>query len=264
MAGRRTVWRLANLGTALYRAEQYEKAVERLDESRAVNAAWEPAWNCSILAMAHHRPGHVDPARQNLDRAAAALEQRTETMFRYNTPGFLPNAWWDILQSTQHFREAVMLIDGKPPPDDPRQWVIRGRALAVLGRQVDAAASFTKAIEMNFTPASFERASVYRKLRLWDKAIADYAQAVLVPEARPQLSRGCWLPARTNSVMPTDRRPPARGSRGRASEERTGIRSGLRLPAPGIPRRPSGLLKSAELRQGGDSHDWFSGHSHRR
>src|SRR5207244_3419417 len=69
----------------------------------------------------------------------------------------------------------------------------RGRALAALGRHEEAAAVFGNAIQMKFAPAWFSRACTYQKLGHWDKAVADYAQAVLVPKSDLAQNNFAWL-----------------------------------------------------------------------
>src|SRR5262249_9799851 len=148
LAGGNTPWRLTNLGTAHYRAGKYTKAVQRLRESQAMNPNWEKTWNRAILAMACYRLNQADLARQNLDAAAAALEERTQTRLQRGEGYGGAATWWDLVHSTLHYREAKKLIDGAEPPDDPRLWVIRARTLEALGQYRQAVASYTKAIEL--------------------------------------------------------------------------------------------------------------------
>src|SRR5262249_49129851 len=154
VSGGKTPWRVTTLGTAYYRAGRYDKALQCVRESQGRDSNWESTWNHSILAMAHRGNNQPDLARRALDAAAAAQEQRIQDMFR-NGPGGLPKPWWTILESDLHYREAKRLIDGTEPPDDPRLWVIRARALEALGRQREAVASYTKALEVkaDFVPA---------------------------------------------------------------------------------------------------------------
>jgi eukaryotic-like serine/threonine-protein kinase len=64
-AGRNT------LGAALYRAGKWEQAVATLDQNNGARAAFD--W--LFLAMAHHRLGHTDQARQFLEKATAWIEK---------------------------------------------------------------------------------------------------------------------------------------------------------------------------------------------
>jgi tetratricopeptide (TPR) repeat protein len=72
------------LGAALYRAGRFVEAVERLKQT---NSTWEqakikpamysPAYCWFFLAMAHHRLGHGEEARQWLNKAIKGMEQET-------------------------------------------------------------------------------------------------------------------------------------------------------------------------------------------
>ena len=86
------------------------------------------------------------------------------------------------------FREAKELIDGAPPPPDPRLLFIRARTLGVIGRHAEAAAGFGKAIELKPTwpEARYACADAYRRLGEWDKAKAEYLQAVALAPDDPK------------------------------------------------------------------------------
>src|SRR5262249_33671821 len=75
----RNSWYLHALGLAHYRAKQYEEAIARLEESRRVNPSWDQQTcvNGFVLALAHHRLGHADEARQWLDKTVKRLEEGT-------------------------------------------------------------------------------------------------------------------------------------------------------------------------------------------
>jgi hypothetical protein len=46
------------------------------------------------------------------------------------------------------YREAKGLIDGSAPPEDPRLWVIRGRAFGALKREKETSACYAKALKL--------------------------------------------------------------------------------------------------------------------
>jgi tetratricopeptide (TPR) repeat protein len=146
--GAEVPWRLTNLGTAYYRVGDYQKALKSLHRSQEVNANWQVAWNRSVLAMAHHKLGDADLARRHLDTANDALGRQIWAMFQ-GGPGSLPTAWWDIVHSIVHYREAHQLIVGKPAPDDARLRIVRARAMAAVGRESDAEMDFRKAFKLN-------------------------------------------------------------------------------------------------------------------
>jgi tetratricopeptide (TPR) repeat protein len=55
------------LGGALYRAGKYEAAIPRLEEGQG------RAWDHLFLAMAHHRLGHAERAREYLEKASQQI-----------------------------------------------------------------------------------------------------------------------------------------------------------------------------------------------
>jgi tetratricopeptide (TPR) repeat protein len=185
------------LGTAHYRAGQYDEAVRRLAEAVA-----QPSWAISklsypVLAMAHHRLGHKTKAREALDEAARILD--TWTQERYRGDGedwvthrggdaFWPLAWCDYLECQLYFAEAKMLIDGVSPPDDPRLHVLRARALSGLDLMEQAVPEFDAALRhrphdpLIRLEAHRNRGACGVHRRQWRYAAAEFAKAA---ELRP-------------------------------------------------------------------------------
>jgi len=141
-------WRVARLGLAYYRVGRYQQAVSAFEKSLAIRRDWAPAWVNSCLAMARHRLGNADQARSALNEARDAIDSRLDNMLHHDV-GFLPQVWWDIVQSDFLYREARMLIEGSPPRDDPRSLVLRGRALEAIGRTDEARAAFAPAFALS-------------------------------------------------------------------------------------------------------------------
>jgi tetratricopeptide (TPR) repeat protein len=79
------------LGAALYRAGKYEAAIEPLTQGQA------RAWDHLFLAMAHHRLGRVEKAREFLELAIGQIEK-----------GEYP--WMERVESEQLRGEAEKLI----------------------------------------------------------------------------------------------------------------------------------------------------------
>src|SRR5262249_13982653 len=118
------------VGAAHYRAGQYDEAVRRLEQALGVQGQWAIIrLRYPVLAMAHHRLGHKTQARQALDEAARVLDRWTQERYTGDGEDWVthrggdaawPAAWWDYLECQLLFDEAKRLIDGSPPPADPR------------------------------------------------------------------------------------------------------------------------------------------------
>jgi tetratricopeptide (TPR) repeat protein len=186
------------LGIAHYRAGQYDDAVRGLEEALVAQPQW-PISRLSypVLAMAHHRLGHEVKARQALDEAARVLDRWTQE--RYTGDGqdwvthrggdaIWPVGWWDYLECQLYYREAKLLIDGAPPPDDPRLHVLRGRALAGLDLVEQAAPEFEAALMLSpqdpliRLEAHRNRGGCCVHRHEWRDAAAEFAKAI---ELRP-------------------------------------------------------------------------------
>jgi len=171
------------LGMAQYRAGQYEPAVRRLRESllgqpdQAVRAISYP-----VLAMAHHRLGQTAQARQALDAAAEAIDRWTNYGMDHGASDW-PISWWEWLECQLYYREAKVLIDGSPPPDDPRLHVFRARAFAGIQWSEKAVPEYDAALKLKPQDpqirgeAHLNRADHYRRLQQWGEAAAEFAKA---------------------------------------------------------------------------------------
>jgi serine/threonine protein kinase/Flp pilus assembly protein TadD len=263
VSGGKTPSRLTTLGTAYYRAGQCDKALACVRESQARDENWEKTWNHSILAMAHRGNNQPDLARRALDAAAAAQEQRIQGML--SAPGHLPTYWWNILESDVHYREAKKLIDGAEPPDDPRLWVIRARALEALGQQREAVAGYTKALEVkpDFIRAWTCRGVAYFKLRQWVQARDDFAKVIeLNPKSAWAHNELAWLLATCPEVkLREPQRAIAHAENAVALEPTNGnywnTLGAARYRAEDWRGGVAALVKSLDLRQGSDLSDWF-------
>ena len=107
--------------------------------------------------MAYHRLGKANEARRALDQAARAMEQWNRSLYDSGTTNWVqhmgaelpwPIPWWDWLECQLYFREASMLLDGVPPPPDPRLRVLRARAYGGLRWQRKADAEYTDALQL--------------------------------------------------------------------------------------------------------------------
>ena len=114
---------MITLGAALYRAGHYEESRRRLGDA---NAAWEaslayrkprsPAITWFFLAMAHHRLGHAQEARQWLDKAVQ-WTRKVMKEEQAKADGYALS--WDVRLTLELLgREAEVLLGpvGKPAP----------------------------------------------------------------------------------------------------------------------------------------------------
>jgi serine/threonine protein kinase/Flp pilus assembly protein TadD len=186
------------LGTAHYRAGQYDKAVQRLQEALAAQPQWPIGLlSYPVLAMAHHRLGHKTEARQALEEASRIFDRWTQeryagqgeySVIRPGGDAMWPVAWWDYLECQLRSSEAKLLIDGAPPPDDPRLHVLRARALAGLDWVEQAASEFDAALRLSphdpqiRLEAHRNRGKCCVQRRQWRDAAAEFAKAA---ELRP-------------------------------------------------------------------------------
>jgi len=73
-----------SLGIALYRACQYREAIAALERHLAVSPVWGDGLDLYFLAMAHHRQGRRDQARDCFDRAPARVESHKSALSRWS------------------------------------------------------------------------------------------------------------------------------------------------------------------------------------
>ena len=181
------------LGVGHYRAGEYERAVRRLQESLVMVPPWGArALNYPVLAMAHHRLGQAAEARKALDEAARANDRWIQEMYRnqgghwvhhLGAAAFWPIPWWDWLECQLSYREAKVLIEGAPPPEDSRLCVLRARAFAGLRWHTRADVEYAKACKLrpDDTQVRLEahrnRGYLCVHLRQWSQAAAEFARA---------------------------------------------------------------------------------------
>jgi serine/threonine protein kinase/Flp pilus assembly protein TadD len=139
-------------GLSHYRAGRYPEAVLDLRESLSRTAFQSRALNYPILAMALHRSGQTDAARQELENSRRELDRYTEQAFNNQSlyrEGLVPwQYWYDWVEFLTHHAEAHRLIEQAPLPDDPRRRVLRGRAFAALDRPDQAAPEYAHAVRL--------------------------------------------------------------------------------------------------------------------
>jgi Flp pilus assembly protein TadD len=95
---------LNTLGAAHYRAGQYDRAIQRLNEAMQAQGQGGTVEDWLFLALAHQKLGHADEAKQWLDKAVAWIEKadREKTLSPRNR-----------LEVQWLCQEAEDLIEGK-------------------------------------------------------------------------------------------------------------------------------------------------------
>jgi tetratricopeptide (TPR) repeat protein len=186
------------LGAAHYRAGEDDQAIQRLKEALAGPQPGPLSLlGYPVLAMAYHRQGRTTEARAALDEAAKTLDQWTQERYvsqqkhwviDLGAEGVWPVPWWDYLECESYYREAKILIDGSPPPDDPRLHVLRARAFAGMRWPKKAVTEYDAALELIpqdlviRLEAHRSRGSHFVELRQWKEAAAEFTKA---SELRP-------------------------------------------------------------------------------
>jgi tetratricopeptide (TPR) repeat protein len=135
-------------GLVHFRAGRYKEAVRELRASLAKTNGPARALNYPVLAMALHRSGEPGAARKELENSRKELEQWTQSAL--NSPDrFVPwRLWYDWAEFLFYHAEARRLIEQAPPAEDPRQRILRGRALTALGRHAQAEAEYSGALRL--------------------------------------------------------------------------------------------------------------------
>ncbi len=195
------------LGLAHYRAGQYELAIERLHQAQLAQPQWPIRLLCHpVLAMAYHRLGKMAEARQELDLARDNVNRWNQERYDGHGEEWIhhqgaiadwPVPWWDYLEGHLTYREAKLLIDGSPPPDDARLHVLRARALAGLRRPSKAADEYAAALQLspNDPQIQFEairnQGNCFVDLRQWREAAEQFAKSCELQHDDSYLWRFC-------------------------------------------------------------------------
>jgi tetratricopeptide (TPR) repeat protein len=186
-------WYLYVLGMALYRAGQPEQAVRRLREFLMAESRsdFKPI-GYPLLAMAHHRLGQTAEARRAMEDTARAIEKWTHDIYQNGSVSWAahlgatdiwPVSWWNWLECQLFYREAKVLIDGAPPPDDPRLHVVRARGFAGLGQRDKAAVEYAEALKLRpddpqfLVEAHYNRGNFAAQRSQWGRAAAEFERA---------------------------------------------------------------------------------------
>jgi len=100
-------WFYGSYGMALYRAGEYAKAAEWLGKSAADESPFISSLALAFHAMAEHKNGNAETARESLE----AARERVEAFPEPGTEHYIEE-WTDILMSTMALEEAAALLAG--------------------------------------------------------------------------------------------------------------------------------------------------------
>ena len=170
-------------------------------------------------------------------------------------------AYRGLEQSDKALDDYSKIIDLKP--DDAQGWNVRGSLYEHLKQNDRAISDYSKAIQLkpNYWSALANRSRVYANLKLWDKAIADKT-SMLRLQPKKSGNELAWLLA----TCPDKKfRNPARAVELAKAAVELQPKYGPWWNTLGVAQYRAGdwnaclaaLHKSMELREGGDSFDWF-------
>ncbi len=174
--------------------QQWVPAVARLrrGQSQAGQAGLvgldELIWNGIDVALAEHRLGHADAAREALRQADLAADHVTRNAAVDPAMRLVKPEWPDWVYFRILRREAHQTIEGKPLPDSPYDRLFRGRVLYAFGQVEKAEAEFATAVALrpNDVDLWFTRARVFARLDRKDRMAADLAKAQGLEPGRPR------------------------------------------------------------------------------
>jgi tetratricopeptide (TPR) repeat protein/tRNA A-37 threonylcarbamoyl transferase component Bud32 len=147
------------LGLAHLRAGQHEQAADRLRESLAAGEGLAAqSLSQPALAIAHYHCGRKVEARQALEAARTthkewsrqrrAGKEAHEWVISQGAGAYWPVPWSDWVEFQVIYREAERLIDGRDPPEDPNEHVVRGRGFAAVRKWAAAEAEYASALRL--------------------------------------------------------------------------------------------------------------------
>ena len=183
-----------------------------------------------------------------------------------------PQEWWywherayAYMMLGEHEKSIADLTQAIELSDhDAAQWLRRGHSYLALGQLDKAEADYTRAIEMNssYWENWYSRGQLYAELGQWDKAEADLANAVKHCSGDPYQNELAWRLA--TNADPRLWNPQATVELAEKAVD-AAPQNGAYLKTLGVAqyrasqfqKSIASLERSMELRNGGDSVDWF-------
>jgi len=107
-------------GWAHLRAGDYEKAIQRLEESNSENVAWfGKGIAYPLIAIAYHETGRAEDALRSFEQSQTLLERwLDEGVSRSKGSPSIP--WIDWIEFLLNHRKASIIVKGHTPAIDPR------------------------------------------------------------------------------------------------------------------------------------------------
>ncbi len=119
-------------GWAHLAAEQYDQAIERLEQSLSEDVTWAGLGiSYPLLAMAYSHVGRDEDAYITLEKSQAALDDWLDESLE-KMQGTPPIPWFDWIEFIANHRQAAEMIRGERSPIDPRYQQQRVKAQSVI------------------------------------------------------------------------------------------------------------------------------------
>jgi serine/threonine protein kinase len=135
-------------GLEHYRAGRDAEAIRDFRESLSLTGYVGEEMNRPVLAMALHRSGDVAAAREQLANCDKVFDRWTQIALDSGVRSIVWEYWYDWAEFLVYYDEAHRLIEKTQRPDDAREHVLRGRALAAIGRKPEADAEYARALRL--------------------------------------------------------------------------------------------------------------------
>jgi hypothetical protein len=104
--------------------------------------------NHPVLAMALQRSGDAAAAKEEVTTCRKVFDQWTQTALDSGERLIVWQYWYDWAEFLVYYDEAHRQIEKTPRPDDAREHVLRGRALAAIGRKPEADMEYARALRL--------------------------------------------------------------------------------------------------------------------
>lgn len=120
-------------GWAHLRAGDYERAIQRLEDSNREEVVWHGRGiGYPLLAIAYHKAGRAEDALRSFEQSQALLGRWLDDSVSKST-GSPSIPWIDWIEFLGNYRDASMVVKGHTPAVDPRLRQMERFAEAAIG-----------------------------------------------------------------------------------------------------------------------------------